>query len=81
MCFQPIVSYLSLDVDQDLSWLQKVIVSFNLSYDVTSLSIITPCIKIDKPLVVYIYSNIIGMNFISVDYLNEVTWTTHSQIK
>ena len=31
---------------------------FILSYDVTSGSEITPCIKIDKPLVVYRFGNV-----------------------
>ena len=76
MFFQPSVSYLSLYFDHDLLWLQIVIVLFNLSHDVTS-----PCMKIDKPLVVYRFTKIIRMNFVLVDFIDELTWTTHLQIK
>ena len=36
----------------------KIKIKTILSYDVTSDSDITPCIKIDRTLVVYIFSNI-----------------------
>ena len=48
----------------DLGWDYQVCMSFsrvmvwNLSYDVASGSEITPCNKIDKPLVVYRFSNV-----------------------
>ena len=49
-----LVDYLGIQVDKP--WYNVLLFYLLLSYDVASGSEITLCIKIDKPLVVYIFS-------------------------